>query len=136
MAPYPASLFKLTVAFRIMRLVDAGQLTLKQRYTYNATSDPLPDAAAKGEEEMSDRPIHGRAPRTSPRPTPGDAETRSIADWMEPMMTVSDNWSTRALLKLLHDRDDFPAMHAELRELGLGTLQVKALGEQRNAQWR
>ena len=52
MTPYPASLFKLTVAFRIMRLVDAEQLTLKQRYTYNPTSDPLPDAAAKGKEEM------------------------------------------------------------------------------------
>src|SRR5215212_3778140 len=136
MAPYPASLFKLIVAFRIMRLVDAGKLTLKQRYTYNPTSDPLPDAAAKGEEEMSDRPLHGRAPRTSPRPTPGDGETRSIADWMEPMITVSDNWSARALLKLLHDRNDFPAMHAELRELGLGTLQVNGTSPTNGRNWQ
>ncbi|MCA1675514.1 MAG: class A beta-lactamase-related serine hydrolase [Actinobacteria bacterium] len=136
MAPYPASLFKLIVAFRIMRLVDAGKLTLKQRYTYNPTSDPIPDAAATGKEEMSDRPLHGRAPRTSPRPTPGDAETRSIADWMEPMITVSDNWSARALLKLLHDRNDFPAMHAELRGLGLGTLQVNGTFPSNGRNWQ
>ena len=85
---------------------------------------------------MSDRPIHGRAPRTSLRPTPGDAETRSIADWMEPMMTVSGSWSTRALLKLLHDRDDLPAMYAELRELGLGTLQVNGTFPSNGRNWQ
>ena len=35
MAPYPASLFKIIVAFRIMRLVDLGQLSLDQTYTYH-----------------------------------------------------------------------------------------------------
>ena len=136
MAPYPASLFKLIVAFRIMRLVDAGALKLKQRYTYDPSSDPLPEAARTGEEEMSDRPIHGRAPRTAPRPTPRDAETRTIADWMDPMITVSDNWSTRALLKLLHDRDDFAAMHAELQNLGLGTLQVNGTFPSNGRNWQ
>lgn len=136
MAPYPASLFKVIVAFRIMRLVDTGKLTLKQRYRYDPTSDPLPAAVATGKEEMSDRPQHGPAPRTSPRPTPQDAETRSIADWMEPMITVSDNWSTRALLKLLHDRNDFPAMHAELRDLGLGTLQINGTFPWNGRNWQ
>ncbi len=123
MAPYPASLFKLIVGFRIMRLVDAGQLTLKTKYTYNPSSDPLPPAASRGEEERSDRPAHG-GKFLSPRPTPQDAETRRISDWLDPMITVSDNHSARALLKLLHDRNDFPAMHEELRSLGLGTLQI------------
>ena len=136
MAPYPASLFKVIVAYRIMRLVDAGQLTLKQRYRYDPTSDPLPDAAGRGEEELSDRPLHGRAPRTSPRPTPEDAETRTIAGWMEPMITVSDNWSARALLKLLHDRNDFPAMHKELADLGLATLQINGTFPWNGRNWQ
>lgn len=123
MAPYPASLFKLIVAFRVMRLVDAGRLSLKTKYTYDATSDPLPPAAARGEEERSDRPAHGGR-RVTPRPTPKDAETRTIRDWMDPMITVSDNHSARALLKMLHDRNDLPAMHAELAAMGLGTLQI------------
>lgn len=34
MAPYPASLFKLLVAFRVLRLVDAGTLSLEQRHRF------------------------------------------------------------------------------------------------------
>jgi len=136
MAPYPASLFKIIVAFRIMRLVDAGQLSLKQKYAYDRTSDPLPDAAVKGEEQMDRRPNHGQAHRASPRPTPSDRETRTIRDWMEPMVTVSDNRSTRALLKLLHDRNDLPAMHTELRAMGLGTLQVNGTNPDTGGNWQ
>jgi hypothetical protein len=136
MAPYPASLFKVIVAFRIMRLVDAGQLSLKQKYTYVPTGEPLPSAAAKGEEEMDARPLHGRAPRVTPKPAPGGAETRTIGDWMEPMITVSDNRSARALLKLLHDRNDLPAMHAELRDLGLGTLQINGTNPTNGRNWQ
>jgi hypothetical protein len=112
MAPYPASLFKVIVAFRIMRLVDMGQLSLDQLHRW----DPTVGQAAQGKER--DLPYHaGRAPAH-------DTRTRSIRDWMASMITVSDNDSTRALLKLLWDRNDLPAMHAELRELGLGTLQI------------
>jgi hypothetical protein len=135
MAPYPASLFKLIVAFRILRLVDAGKLSLKQKYTYVRTGGSLPDAAAQGEAQMAERPEHGRAPRVTPKPVPGDVETRTIAGWMEPMITVSDNRSARALLKLLQDRDDLPAMHAELRDLGLGTLQVNGTNPTTGGNW-
>jgi len=135
MAPYPASLFKLVIAFRIMRLVDTGHLKLTTKYTYDPTSDPLPAAAARGEEERSDRPAHG-GKRVSPRPTPQDAETRTIRDWMEPMIMVSDNRSARALLKLLHDRNDLPAMHAELGALGLGTLQINGTNPANGRNWQ
>lgn len=91
MAPYPASLFKLMIAYYIMRLVDAGRLSLNQRYSY---------------------------PSTAPR------EERSLQEWLEPMITYSDNNSTRALLKLLHDMNQVGAMNAEFRNLGLGTLQI------------
>ncbi len=136
MAPYPASLFKLVVAFRIMRLVDAGKLSLKQKYTYIRTGGALPDDAGQGEAQLSERPDHGRAPRVTPTPLVGDVETRTIADWMEPMMTVSSNRSARALLKLLQDRDDLPAMHAELRDLGLATLQINGTDPTTGGNWQ
>lgn len=136
MAPYPASLFKLLIAYRIMRLVDAGKLSLKQKYTYIRTGGALPDEAAQGEANMSERPEHGRAPRVTPTPLAGDVETRTIADWMEPMMTVSSNRSARALLKLLQDRNDLPAMHAELRDLGLATLQVNGTDATTGGNWQ
>jgi hypothetical protein len=135
MAPYPASLFKVIVAFRIMRLVDAGSLSLKTRYTYDPTPNALRPSSALGEEEKSDRPAHG-GKRLAARRTPRDAETRTIRDWMDPMITVSDNHSTRALLKLLHDRNDLPAMHAELRDMGLATLQVNGTNATTGGNWQ
>lgn len=51
-------------------------------------------------------------------------ETRSIYRWMNLMITYSDNPSTEALLKLLHDKNQIKGMNAECRRLGLGTLQV------------
>lgn len=45
MSPYPASLFKLLVAFHVLRLVNDGTLTLDTPYTYavtNAKSDTRP----------------------------------------------------------------------------------------------
>lgn len=89
MSPYPASLFKLLVAYRIMRLVDAGSITLTQPYLYAETR-----------------------------------ETRSVQGWLEPMIIYSDNTSTRALVKLLHDMNQVGAMNAEFRDLGLDTLQI------------
>ena len=84
MAPYPASLFKLVVAFRIMSLVDAGKVALNQKTTYVATGGALPDESAQGEARMSECPEHGRAPRVTPKLVSSDVETRTIADWMEP----------------------------------------------------
>lgn len=123
MAPYPASLFKLIVAFRIMRLVDMRRLTLDQAYTW----DPTPTTEAQGNEP--DLPVHaGSAPAH-------DAETRPIRDWMDAMITYSDNDSARALLKLLWDLDDLPAMHKELRDLGLGTLQINGTDPATGRHW-
>ena len=94
MAPYPASLFKLLVAFHVMRMVDAGALTLDTPFTYST-------------------------------PTTKN-ETRAIRDWLDPMITVSDNHATHALLQLLHKREHIDVMNREFRELGLGTLQVNS----------
>ncbi len=48
MAPYPASLFKILIAYRVMRLVDRGELTLDTPYRF------LRDTEDKGE-----RPLRG-----------------------------------------------------------------------------
>ncbi|WP_088891811.1 DUF4347 domain-containing protein [Leptolyngbya ohadii] len=101
MSPYPASLFKLLVAYYVMDLVDEGKLSLNQRYTYSVTG-----------------------------------ETRSIRRWMNPMITYSDNPSTRALVKLLHDRNEIRGMNAEFRRLGLGTLQVNGTDPTTGGNWQ
>lgn len=92
MAPYPASLFKLMVAFHLMRMVDRGGITLETTNIYA---------------------VAGAAP-----------EPRKVRDWLEPMITVSDNHATSALLKMLHDRHEMEPLNLEFRKLGLGTLQI------------
>jgi beta-lactamase class A len=103
MAPYPASLFKVLVAYHVMTMVDDGSLSLDQPYTYPAT---------------------------------GKNETRAIRDWMDPMITYSDNQSTRALLRLLHERKQIDAMNAGFRSLGLGTLQINGTNPGTGGDWQ
>jgi hypothetical protein len=102
MAPYPASLFKLLVAFHTLRLVDRGILDLDAGYAY----DP---AGGCG----------GAAPGTD-----------TNRGWLDLMITSSDNRAACALLKQLHGLGEVDAMNAELRELGLGTLQVNGTSAQ------
>ncbi len=53
-------------------------------------------------------------------------EPRKIRDWLDPMITVSDNHATSALLKMLHDRNEIELLNREFRDLNLGTLQINA----------
>lgn len=92
MSPYPASLFKLLIAFHVMRLVDAGEWTPDTEVTYE--------------------------------PAGGRAETRPLRAWLDPMITVSDNHATKALIQMLHRRERIEALNQEFRDLGLGTLQL------------
>lgn len=103
MAPYPASLFKLLIAYRVMRLVDQGELKLDEPYRF------IRDKDDKGE-----RPVRG---------------------WLEPMVVESDNTSTEALVKLLHEQGWMEGLNAELAELGLGTLQVNATSPVTGRSW-
>ena len=104
MAPYPASLFKLMVAFHVMRMVDAGKVSLDTTNVYA---------------------IAGATP-----------EPRNVRDWLEPMITVSDNHATSALLKMLHDRHEIEPLNREFRELGLGTLQVNGTSAADGLGWQ
>jgi len=103
MSPYPASLFKLLIAFRVMRLVDRGVLTLAQPWRF------LRDTEDRGE--------------------------RPVWRWMEPMVTESDNSSTEALVKLLHEKEEIAGLNTELAELGLGTLQVHGTSPVTGRSW-
>jgi len=53
-----------------------------------------------------------------------NGEPRRIRNWLEPMITVSDNHSTYALLKFFHDRDEIDPLNKEFHDLGLCTLQI------------
>jgi beta-lactamase class A len=103
MAPYPASLFKLMVAFHVMRMVDAGTLALDTEYTYA---------------------VAGAKP-----------ETRKVRDWFDPMITVSDNHATSALLKMMHDKNEIEPLNREFRQLNLGTLQIHGTNPKDGLGW-
>lgn len=98
LAPYPASVFKLMVAFGVLRLVDAGKVTLDGPYRYAPSTRGCPD---------------GGAPRT-----------RTVRAWLDAMLTVSDNRSTCAMVALLHSHGGVTALNATFRRLGLDTLRL------------
>ncbi|MEY4917940.1 MAG: hypothetical protein RL616_1853, partial [Verrucomicrobiota bacterium] len=103
MVPYPASLFKSMVAFHVMRMIDAGKLTLDTEYIFE-----LPDA----------------------KPEP-----RKVRDWLDAMLTVSDNHATQALLKMFHDKNEIEPLNREFRELNLPTLQINATDPKTGRGW-
>ena len=103
MVPYPASLFKIMVAFQVMRIIDAGKISLDAEYIYD---------------------VAGAKP-----------ESRKIRDWLEPMIIISDNHATGALLKMLHDKDEIEPLNREFRELNLGTLQINATKASNGRNW-
>lgn len=103
MAPYPASLFKSMVAFHVLRMIDAGRLTLDTEYLYAVT---------------------GAKP-----------EPRKIRAWLDPMITVSDNHATSALLKMLHDKNEIEPLNREFRALNLGTLQINGTSAADGRNW-
>jgi hypothetical protein len=102
-APYPASLFKIMVAFHVMRMIDAGKISLDSEYVYQL-SNAAPD-------------------------------TRKIRDWLDAMLTVSDNLATQALLKMFHDRNEIEPLNREFRELNLPTLQINQTDPQTGRGW-
>jgi hypothetical protein len=100
MVPYPASSFKILVAFRLMRMVDLKFIDLETEITYSVTG-----------------------------------ETRTLANWMDPMITISDNYSTRALIQYLHRVNQIDSLNQELDRLGLGTLQLLGTRESDGHEW-
>jgi hypothetical protein len=102
MEPYPASLFKLLLAFHVARRSADGGLPLD-----------LPVAAG---------------------PLP-QAEVQPVGEWLERMMTLSDNVATRALLRWLHGHGEVDRMNRDFAALGLGTLRVDGTRPEDGARW-
>lgn len=111
MSPYPACLHKLMVAFRVLRLVDQGVLDLDASHTYEPEEDDRPPGSCR----------------------PG---TRTLRDWLDRMISISENQAGCALIKLLHDRGEIDAMHAELAGLGLRTLRLDGTNPRSGGRWR
>jgi hypothetical protein len=62
-------------------------------------------------------------------------ETRKLRDWVYPMITVSDNHATSALLKMLHDKGEIQSLNREFNELNLGTLQINGTNPKNGSDW-
>jgi hypothetical protein len=99
MVPYPASLFKVLVAFHVERRAAQGALSLTR--------------------QVFDMP--GLPPPGEPPVAP---EQHTLAAWVERMITESDNRATRAVLRHLHDRGEVERLNRDLATLGLETLRI------------
>jgi hypothetical protein len=73
--------------------------------------------------------------RRAPELSPAAASTSTVRALLDAMITYSDNDAARVLLRLLSDRGDLPKMHAELRDLGLATLQVHGTDPKTGGNW-
>jgi len=102
MAPYPASVFKLVLAFHLAKRIDEG-------------STSLGTLVAAG-------------------PEPG-APRRRLGDWLEAMVTESDNAATKALLRYLHAHGDVVKLNRRMAALGLATLRIEGTSPQDGGRW-
>jgi beta-lactamase class A len=109
MEPYPASLFKLMIAFQTLRLVDRGVLRLDGRYAYMPTASPCLGASRKTERNRQ---------------------------WLQAMITYSDDGSACALVQQLQHLGQITAMNQEFRALGLATLQVNDTDPASGGNWQ
>ncbi|EXG80397.1 serine hydrolase [Cryptosporangium arvum] len=110
MSPYPASVLKLMVGFGILRMVDAGELSLDDTYTYTPVGTP---SSLCG----------------------GARAATSITQLFDEMITVSSNPSTCALIKLMHERGKIDGLNQQFVDLGLPTLRVKGTNPNTGGTW-
>ena len=108
MAPYPASLFKIMVAYEVMRQVDRGRMRLADTLRYTGA----PSSGLCG---------------------PG---TQTVRAWMDDMITWSSNSATCALLVRLQQLGAVNGLNADLKNLGLGTMQVNGTRRSDGANWQ
>ncbi|MFD9700753.1 serine hydrolase [Lentzea sp. NPDC059081] len=96
-SPYPASVFKLMVGFGVLRLADQGKVDLDADYVY----DPNPVREACG-----------------------GKQTKKVRQFFDEMITKSQNESTCALIKMIHDLNSWDAVNASFVDLGMPSLMV------------
>jgi len=98
MEPYPASIIKLMVGFGILRLVDDGTIKLSDTYAYTPTT---PSDRCEG------------------------ATTRTIGEYFDRMITISDNGATCSLIKVMHEHGGVDWLNQRFQDMGLEMLQLK-----------
>lgn len=107
-SPYPASVLKLMVGFGALRLVDQGELSLDDQYNYQ--------------------------PGTV-NPACGQANTETVRQFFDEMITVSKNESACALIKLLHDHHAVDGLNQTFADLGLNTLMLTGTNPSNGGHW-
>jgi len=107
MLPYPASVLKVMVAHGIMRQVDAGTISLDDSFSYPGGGGGLC----------------------------GGASTRTVNQWMQNMITVSDNKSTCAMILRLHQLNEIGALNQHFIDIGLPSLQLNGTSSVNGAGW-
>jgi hypothetical protein len=107
MSPYPASIVKLMVGFGLLRLVDSGAVSLGDTYAYTPTK---PSDRCEG------------------------ATTRTIGEFFDRMITISDNGAACALIKVMHEHGGVDGLNRLFQDMGLETLQLKGT-DPANGDW-
>ncbi|GAA0254331.1 hypothetical protein GCM10010492_63870 [Saccharothrix mutabilis subsp. mutabilis] len=107
-SPYPASVLKLMVGFGVLRLVDQGRVALDGDYAY----DP-----------------------TVPRPACGGKQTKTVRQFFDEMITKSQNESTCALIKMIHDLKAMDELNASFADLGMPTLMITGTLPENGGRW-
>ncbi|MEV0407705.1 serine hydrolase [Actinoallomurus sp. NPDC050550] len=108
MSPYPASTLKLMVGFGILQLVDKGVIKLDDTYAYQPT-------------QASD--------------LCGTATTDTVRNYFDRMITVSDNGSACAMIKLLNDKGAIDGLNQTFQDIGLETMQLKDTNPANGGNW-
>ncbi|MFS8097790.1 class A beta-lactamase-related serine hydrolase [Lentzea alba] len=107
-SPYPASVLKLMVGFGVLRLADAGRIDLDADYNYNPN------------------PV---------RPACGGPTVKKIRQHFDEMITKSQNESTCALIKLIHDLKAWDEVNQTFVDLGMPTLMVTGTIPENGGRW-
>ncbi|MEV8440622.1 serine hydrolase [Actinosynnema sp. NPDC051121] len=107
-SPYPASVLKLMVGFGVLRLADQGRVDLDAVYHY--------------------RPV-------TPHPVCGGPSDKAVRQLFDEMITKSQNESTCALIKLIHDLRAWDEVNGTFAELGMPTLMVTGTNPDNGGRW-
>jgi hypothetical protein len=110
MVPYPASTFKLLVAYHTLRLIERGKIQPNRDYVYK---------------QRNGKTCLGNTKEF----------TNTTAQMLEKMITYSSNTSTCALLQQLHSLNQMKKMNERFASLGLATLQVKGTDAGAGGTW-
>jgi hypothetical protein len=110
MVPYPASTFKLLVAYHTLRLIENGDIAPNRDYVY---------------EQRNGKTCLGNTKEF----------TNTTTQLLDKMITYSSNTATCALLQQLHGLDEMKPMNERFAALGLPTLQVKGTDSGAGGTW-